>query len=39
MFSSLIPPLKVASDSWVCVKGGVSAFPACPPSGVRGLTQ
>ena len=28
-FPSLIPPLEVASDSWVCVKGEVSFdFPS-----------
>ena len=41
------PLSKVASNSWIyaprklgmCKGGGLSPFPACPPSGVRGLTQ
>ncbi|EKY03700.1 hypothetical protein HMPREF9078_02491 [Capnocytophaga sp. oral taxon 380 str. F0488] len=39
--------MKVASNSWVCAPrkqsmckgGGLSPFPACLPSGVRGLTE
>ena len=31
-----IPPLKVASDSWVCVKGEVSFAPPSPHSPLKG---
>ncbi|EKY09064.1 hypothetical protein HMPREF9078_00541 [Capnocytophaga sp. oral taxon 380 str. F0488] len=39
-FPSLIPPLNGSPRERSMCKGrGLSSFPACPPSGVRELTE
>ena len=40
LFRRYIPPLNGSPrERSMCKERGLSPFPACPPSGVRGLTK